>query len=442
MHLSSTHSLSTVQNTHQRGAVISMNFASPVRPAFPYSGITTAHPHPVAPFPPPRYSHSSLYPSPIPSSSLPHTLPHHIPVQPQPFYSLAMTHLPPNLRPRPLPHTLPTTHCHQSPPAHSILHRPSVSSSDSTRSLIYCTPHTHGIQPHAAANITHTSTSDPSTNAPRTAAGSRELLPQPIPLRQATIVGVTCNHCGNHLLVDISGLHYQNHSFSYGSPIPPPPPPISQSITLPSLRGSPHLWSNRLGVQPQSYNTLPWPPPPQTCVSTSVPRFNNISSNLNDLPARNTTDSHKHQSNESSSNRSSRVKTKKRLVSGGKSSSSTNATQPTSLMIPYRERKKHTTTYARQQLESEFATDSKPTLSTMGQLAMKLGVTKEFVKHWYSNRRQRQRTASRSNRNSETCHRKIPSVTHEITLEIPTLDVLDDRGPDDNSTTVIISASE
>ena len=90
-------------------------------------------------------------------------------------------------------------------------------------------------------------------------------------------------------------------------------------------------------------------------------------------------------------------------------------------IIPYRERKKQVSmeTYARQQLEVEFAGQEKPTVQRMSELAGKLGVSREFVRQWFLHRRQRQlKRTSSEGAGLET----IPSGTHEITIEVPPTD--------------------
>ena len=107
------------------------------------------------------------------------------------------------------------------------------------------------------------------------------------------------------------------------------------------------------------------------------------------------------------------------------------STQLTTRIIPYRERKKETSldVYARQSLELQFTFQQKPTVVQMAEIAAKLGVSKEFVRQWFSNRRRRQEATP-----PEASHRTIPSGTHDITVEIPA-----DEGA--QNSTVVVSPS-
>lgn len=70
--------------------------------------------------------------------------------------------------------------------------------------------------------------------------------------------------------------------------------------------------------------------------------------------------------------------------------------------------------YAQQQLEVEFATTQKPTVGQMADMSQRLGVSKEFVRQWFSSRRQKQKQL----RALDPIAMTIPSVTHDITIEV------------------------
>ena len=95
---------------------------------------------------------------------------------------------------------------------------------------------------------------------------------------------------------------------------------------------------------------------------------------------------------------------------------------PTAKINPHREKKKRASidTYARQRLEAEFVNKQKPTQAQMAQLAAQLRVSKDFVRVWFSNRRQRQKRQESSNMVGLT----IPSPDYDITVEVP-MDAVD-----------------
>ena len=90
---------------------------------------------------------------------------------------------------------------------------------------------------------------------------------------------------------------------------------------------------------------------------------------------------------------------------------------PTTKIYSHREKKKRTSidTYARQRLEAEFVNEQKPTHAQMAQLAAQLRVSKDFVRVWFSNRRQRQKRQEASSMVGST----IPSTDYDITVEVP-----------------------
>ena len=75
-------------------------------------------------------------------------------------------------------------------------------------------------------------------------------------------------------------------------------------------------------------------------------------------------------------------------------------------------------TQARQQLQLEFSDLEKPpTVLKMGEIAGRLGVSRDFVRQWFASRRQQQQ--QRPSSSEDTRERTIPSNTHEITVEVP-----------------------
>ena len=94
--------------------------------------------------------------------------------------------------------------------------------------------------------------------------------------------------------------------------------------------------------------------------------------------------------------------------------------QSTPRISPYQERKKQMSVevHAQQQLELEFAHVQKPSPTQIGELSSKLCVPKDFVRQWFSSRRQKHRQLA----SSETVGTTIPSHTHDITVEIAPTD--------------------
>ena len=100
---------------------------------------------------------------------------------------------------------------------------------------------------------------------------------------------------------------------------------------------------------------------------------------------------------------------------------------PTTSINPKRERKRRTSVDAciKDQLEAEFQRKRKPTKVEMGLIANRLRVDKDFVRIWFCNRRQRQKkresaTTTVGLRGSgDTDAIKIPSPSHDITVEVP-----------------------
>ena len=107
---------------------------------------------------------------------------------------------------------------------------------------------------------------------------------------------------------------------------------------------------------------------------------------------------------------------------------------PTTSINPRRERKKRTAIdpWVKEQLEAEFQNKRKPTQVEMSRMSSRLGVDKDFVRIWFCNRRQRQK--KRDQELSKAMQRagqstveiavpsttvKIPSPSHEITIEVP-----------------------
>ena len=111
-------------------------------------------------------------------------------------------------------------------------------------------------------------------------------------------------------------------------------------------------------------------------------------------------------------------------------------------IIPYRERKKHATveTYAKQQLELEYLSLERPTVAQMAELAGKLSVPREFVKQWFANRRQEQR--NQPSIEGEGLQGTIPSGTHDITIEVPSTQLLPSEDGTENVTIMVSNTSE
>ena len=371
----------TLTNSIHREPVL--NFTPPM-PFFPPAGITPPHPHPVAPFPPPPQAYGTLQHGPVAPAPTPLSFHHRI-SQLQPFYSFAMTHLPPNIQPRPLPHTLPTS------PYHSSLF------SQSSQPL---TPQSRHTIP--ASNVRRGIPSSPNINHPTSAPS-------------AVGVSLTCSRCGHCLVVDLSGCG------QFLAPLSPPSvagPGVAsfrpqlvegrqpQLLKQPVLRPQP---SHPLQMTPPHPLMHPQPVPLLLPQPVSLPaiirpvgrrgRRSSTTSTSKDTP----------RSGVSTGSRVSKKKSHKvhEVVS-----------QSTARIMPYRERKKEMSVevYARQQLELEFAFLQKPTLVQIAELSSKLCMSKEFVRQWFSGRRetQRQQTTSRS----ESVGMTIPSGTHDITLEV------------------------
>ena len=114
--------------------------------------------------------------------------------------------------------------------------------------------------------------------------------------------------------------------------------------------------------------------------------------------------------------------------------------QPSSRIIPYRERKKRTSVevHARQQLELEFAHLHKPTQSQMAELAAKLRVSKDFVRVWFTNRRQKEKHQETASGKVGTT---IPSLTHDITVEVASTGAVSAEGMT-NATVVIFTTRQ
>ena len=109
-----------------------------------------------------------------------------------------------------------------------------------------------------------------------------------------------------------------------------------------------------------------------------------------------------------------------RKTGGGKSAGS----QVAAGIIPYRKRRRTTTieTQARQQLELQFASVERPTVRRMAEIAKGLGVSHNFVGQWFSGHHQRLQQKVSLLPGEMAGNRTIPSVTHEITVEVPLSD--------------------
>ena len=98
-------------------------------------------------------------------------------------------------------------------------------------------------------------------------------------------------------------------------------------------------------------------------------------------------------------------------------------------IIPYRERQRMVTveTRARQQLQLEFSNQEKqPTVLKMGEIAGRLGVSRDFVRQWFASRCQQQQQKPSSS-SEDVRERMIPSNTHEITVKVPHFDIIENR---------------
>ncbi|CAI8021548.1 hypothetical protein GBAR_LOCUS12761 [Geodia barretti] len=369
----------SLQNSNQGVSGLQTNFMAPLPPplpSFPTNGITPPHPHPVAPFPPPPHSHGTLHLGPIapPPPSSPH--------RSQPFYTLAMTHLP-TMNPRPRPHSSLFPH---SPPQFPLPPPPPPPTTilESRQAVLPILP--------------------------------RPQLLQPVPLRfpYPTTINITCTHCGNHLIVDLTAHHLTSFRG-----------PPSRPQFVHTAQNGPVFWRLPL-VRPLTSMT----PPTQTSVSvsSSAPLLNahgaHLASHSRPPPPpretpRETEKEPRYRKSSTKSSSGSSSKSKRSV--GGREVSS----RLTAGIIPYRERRRATSieTHARQQLELEFATLEKPTVMKMGEIAGRLSVSREFVRQWFASRHHRlQQRASSSSSSGETRERTIPSDTYEITVEVPPTD--------------------
>ena len=100
---------------------------------------------------------------------------------------------------------------------------------------------------------------------------------------------------------------------------------------------------------------------------------------------------------------------------------------PTTSINSKRGRKQRTSVDAciKDQLEAEFQRKRKPTKVEMGLIANRLHLDKEFVRIWFCNRRQCQKKRESATTtvglrgSSDTDAIKIPSPSHDITVEVP-----------------------
>lgn len=108
---------------------------------------------------------------------------------------------------------------------------------------------------------------------------------------------------------------------------------------------------------------------------------------------------------------------------------------PSTSINPRRERKRRTSVDAciKYELETEFQKKPKPTKVEMGRMSSRLRVDKEFVRIWFCNRRQRQKNKEKKEASVATTVAlrsstgvvdtprtiKIPSPSHDITVEVP-----------------------
>ena len=105
---------------------------------------------------------------------------------------------------------------------------------------------------------------------------------------------------------------------------------------------------------------------------------------------------------------------------------------------PKRERKRRTNvdSVIKSQLEEEFRRKRTPSQSEMQAMANRMGMEKEFIRVWFCNRRQRQKKLekelkARANRQTSSCSPKttIPSPSHDITVEVPSINPRDMGSP-------------
>ena len=102
---------------------------------------------------------------------------------------------------------------------------------------------------------------------------------------------------------------------------------------------------------------------------------------------------------------------------------------------PKRERKRRTNvdSLVKGQLEEEFRRKRTPSQSEMLAMANRFGMEKEFVRVWFCNRRQRQKKLERELKTKASKHTAsipspkatIPSPSHDITVEVPSIDPRD-----------------
>ena len=97
---------------------------------------------------------------------------------------------------------------------------------------------------------------------------------------------------------------------------------------------------------------------------------------------------------------------------------------------PKRERKRRTNvdSVIKSQLEEEFRRKRTPSQSEMQAMANRMGMEKEFIRVWFCNRRQRQKKLEKelkahADRQISSCSPKatIPSPSHDITVEVPSI---------------------
>ena len=394
-----------------RGQGVPPNFTIPLPPqlpSYPCNGITLPHPHPVAPFPPPP--HGTLHPGPIPPPP-PHTPspPHHS----QPFYTLAMTHLPPTVHQRPRPHSSLFPHS-PPPPQFPTPPRPPPPPPPPPPPSPHHPPPPPPPSPHHPPSPSHPPHPATPTTETRPALQPRPQLLQPVPLRfpYPTTVNVTCSVCGSHLIVDLTAHHLTNYRSPPSRPLPTQGSPVfwrlpfvrpSTSLASPTLTPVSTTISAAL-VSPHGTHLTslcqplpPPPPPPREREKTRRPRK---SSNILKVGGG--------------------TLSRSRKTGGGKSAGSRTAAG----IIPYRRRRRTTTieTQARQQLELEFASVERPTVMRMGEIAGRLGVSRDFVRQWFSGRHQRLQQKVSLLPGETAGNRTIPSVTHEITVEVPLSD--------------------
>ena len=409
LRLSSAASSPPQPNSH-----LGNTLTSPV-PMFPRNGITPPHPHPVAPFPPPPHSHATLQHGPVPPSPPSASL-----VSPpqRPFYSLTTNQLPPHLHHPQLPHTVTSSLHHHSPTS-----RPQFITATQTQ-----TPATSATALPTSLHH-HSPTSRPQfITAGQTPATSATALPttrHTLPLQSphpATVgaVGVTCNHCGHHLLVDLSVSQLS------ALKVPPTLPPHHTPVAGLGMVSPPHtqtqFWRHPL-FRPQPAHPLHLAPPPHPhsgsaftapirpatatgrvfSPPTAPPLTARVATHRGSLStARNT--------RRGANTQRSRV----RKV-GSNGGTQEVVSQSKERIIPYRKRKKLPTVevYAQQKLEIEFALHHKPSMVQMSELAGILGVSKDFVRQWFTNRRKKQKVST------EPSLLTIPCSTYDITVVIP-----------------------